>query len=157
MNQNIWGPHAWFLLHSITLAYPLKPTSIDKSNHLEFLKSFGKIIMCDICKAHYNRKIKQNPPLLDSRDDYFKWMIDFHNEVNGRTGKRSYTYQEVLKIYQDTYQKDFILKPTQPDLFNAKYLFGRIYCIWLEYHAYIIISILILIILYLIYPQLKHK
>ena len=26
MNQNIWGPHFWFMLHSISFNYPLYPT-----------------------------------------------------------------------------------------------------------------------------------
>ena len=32
MNQNIWGPHLWFSLHTISFNYPLKPTENDKYN-----------------------------------------------------------------------------------------------------------------------------
>ena len=33
MEPEIWGPHAWQFLHSITLSYPDNPTFEDKNNH----------------------------------------------------------------------------------------------------------------------------
>ena len=32
LEPNIWGPHYWFFLHSITFTYPKKPTSATKKN-----------------------------------------------------------------------------------------------------------------------------
>ena len=37
MNQNIWGSHLWFSLHTISLNYPLKPSSTDKIYYKNFL------------------------------------------------------------------------------------------------------------------------
>ena len=36
MEPEIWGPHAWQFLHSITLSYPDNPTLEDKNNHAQF-------------------------------------------------------------------------------------------------------------------------
>jgi hypothetical protein len=31
MNQNIWGPHLWFSLHTISFNYPLKPSDTEQN------------------------------------------------------------------------------------------------------------------------------
>lgn len=106
MNQNIWGPHFWFVLHTITFNYPLKPTYEDKKQTLNFLQSLQYILPCSVCRKHYKRHLKTDPPNkhLKNRDTFIKWMIDLHNDVNGETGKRStYTYQEVLNRYESIY------------------------------------------------------
>lgn len=36
MNQNIWGSHLWFSLHSISFNYPLSPSIEDKNNYKNF-------------------------------------------------------------------------------------------------------------------------
>jgi hypothetical protein len=106
MNQNIWGPHLWFVLHTITFNYPVKPTIEDKKNYKTFLLSLEHILPCNICRRHFKRHIQENPPYtaLKSRDSFIKWMIDLHNEVNGETGKKStYTYKEILNKYEKIY------------------------------------------------------
>ena len=106
MNQNIWGPHFWFVLHTITFNYPLKPNYEDKKQTLNFLQSLQYILPCNVCRKHYKRHLKTDPPNkhLKNRDTFIKWMIDLHNDVNGETGKRStYTYQEVLNRYESIY------------------------------------------------------
>ena len=152
MNQNIWGPSLWLILHSITLLYPLNPGQCDKDNMMQFLKGLGHVVLCDICKTHYNRNMKENPPRLDNRKDFFEWMVDFHNEVNGRTGKRSYTYDEVLNIYNKKYNNSFQLI-SKDDTHNPTNILRKFYCYYLRYHLHIIILILILIILYLLYKR----
>jgi len=146
MNQNIWGPHAWFLLHTLSLAYPLDPCQKDKNNYEAFLKSFSKIIPCDVCKVHYSRNLKENPLRLDNRKELFEWLVDLHNEVNGRTGKRSYTYEEALKIYEEAYQKDIQLTSAESTSTTIQSFARKFYCFWLQYHAYIIILVLLTII-----------
>ena len=146
MNQNIWGPHAWNLLHTLSLTYPLKPTQLDREDYLAFLKGFGRVIPCEICKVHFSRNMQENYPLLEDREDFFKWMVDLHNEINGRTGKRSFTYQEVHKLYQEKYQKDIPLNLSQVPKANIKNFVQKLYCLWMKYHAYLIILILLSII-----------
>lgn len=106
MNQNIWGPHLWFVLHTITFNYPFKPTSEDKKNYKTFLLSLQHILPCSICRKHYKRHLQENPPYeaLKNRDSFIKWLIDLHNEVNGETGKKStYTYKEIINKYEKIY------------------------------------------------------
>ena len=35
MDPNIWGPHAWFLIHTVCLNYPDNPTDEDKKRFAE--------------------------------------------------------------------------------------------------------------------------
>ena len=146
MNQNIWGPHAWFLLHTLSLAYPLKPTQKDKDDYMSFLQGFGKVVPCEICKVHFARNLRENPPTLENREDVFKWTVDLHNEINGRTGKRAFTYQEAHKLYQEKYQKDIPLNASQVPKANFRNFLQKICCFWIKYHAYIVILILLGII-----------
>ena len=61
MDPSIWGPHAWFFLHSITLAYPENPTIIDKENMRTFFNAFYKVLPCNTCVMNYTNHIKQLP------------------------------------------------------------------------------------------------
>jgi len=151
MNQNIWGPSLWLILHSITLLYPIDPCQKDKDNMMQFLQGLRHVLLCDICKTHYNRNLKENPPRLDNRKDFFEWMVDFHNEVNGRTGKRSYTYEEVLQIYNTKYNKTFeLINKNNNTMISVSNTLRKLQCYLIQYHLQLIILILIAIIIYLI-------
>ena len=43
-------------------------------------------------------------PNLDSKELLVKWLIDLHNDVNKSLNKRLYSYDEVIKLYQDHYR-----------------------------------------------------
>lgn len=155
MNQNLWGKHAWFILHSLTLNYPLEPCQKDKNEIMDFLNAFGKILFCDVCKVHFNRNLRENPPRLDSRKDFFEWMVDVHNEVNGRTGKKAFTYPEALKYYEDQYQRKFTLDVPDNLTTNSYRLMRRMYCFWLTYWKHLVILTLLTVIGYLQRDELK--
>ena len=111
MNQNIWGPQMWFTLHSITFNYPLKPTEQDKNNYKYFFTYMQYVIPCTICQKNYIRHLKESPVEynLNSREKLVKWLIDLHNMVNGETGKKLLSYNNVIKKYEQAYQvKDLL-------------------------------------------------
>ena len=140
MNQNIWGPHLWFVLHTITFNYPLKPTKEDISNYNDFLVSIKHVLPCSVCRKHYKRHLKENSPkkALKSRDNFIKWMIDLHNEVNGETGKKNtYTYSEIISRYEKVYNMKIINSIDSTSNSNKKNL---------NYYYQIIIIFFIMII-----------
>lgn len=96
MKTKVWGPPAWFFLHSIAMAYPKKinnnnPEHIRiKNSMFTFLSHLGNILPCAICGVSYSRYIRE-PELsiekyLDSRAklSYFMWLI--HEKVNDKLG-----------------------------------------------------------------------
>ena len=111
MNQNIWGPHLWFSLHTISLVYPLKPNKIDKENYKNFFLSLENVIPCAICKKNYKRHLKEHPidNNLDNRKQLVYWVIDMHNLVNGEIGKKILSYDTVIKKYETVFKKKIIL------------------------------------------------
>lgn len=110
MNQNIWGPKLWFFLHSLTLNYPVKPEECDKKKIIDFFTSLENILPCKYCRQNYKRNLVEFPIRANSKKDLFEWLVDLHNEVNGLEGKKTYSYKEILKIYENEYDKKFDLQ-----------------------------------------------
>ena len=100
MNQNIWGPHYWFFLHTISLNYPVKPTQKDKENYKIFFHSLQHVLPCSVCRKHLRRNLKEYPIRLNSKRELVEWLIDLHNEVNALTGKGRMSYNQVIDLYE---------------------------------------------------------
>ena len=107
MRQNlepkIWGPHAWFFLESIAMAYPQEPTYDDKKNAEKFFISLQLLIPCKKCRDNYKKHLKEYPlneDILANRDNLFKWIVDIHNSVDP---KKKRTYDEVFNYYLEKY------------------------------------------------------
>lgn len=117
MNQNIWGPHLWFSLHSISFNYPLKPSIEDKKNYKNFFLSLQEVIPCSVCKKNYKRHLNEHPlqDYLDSRKSLVYWVIDMHNMVNAEIGKKTLSYDIIIKKYEDVYQKKIMLNNNEDE------------------------------------------
>tara|TARA_A100000164_G_C21857117_1_gene748158 strand:+ start:628 stop:1101 length:474 start_codon:yes stop_codon:yes gene_type:complete len=106
MNPEIWGPHAWFFLHTITFNYPDKPNEEDKNNIKNYIHSFSKVIPCYTCQKHFIEQLKKTPitdEILQSREKLIDWMINVHNVVNKRNGKKVWTTEEVMEHYKQIF------------------------------------------------------
>lgn len=101
MNQNIWGPGTWLLLHSISFNY----TKNKKTEVLTFLNALSDILPCRYCRVSMKKHMKKLPPNLNSRRDFVTWMIDFHNLVNVSLNKPVITFDEAISIYEKMYDK----------------------------------------------------
>ena len=114
MNQNIWGPHLWFSLHTISFNYPLKPTQKDKDDYKLFFIHLQEVIPCSVCKKNYKRHLNEHPieGFLYSRKLLVYWVIDMHNMVNAEIGKKILSYDIVIKKYEDVYKKKIELDDT---------------------------------------------
>jgi len=157
MNQNIWGPHLWFSLHTMTFNYPLKPTQDDKDNYRNFFNSLKNVIPCSICKKNYIRHLNEIPidQHLHNRQSLVYWVIDLHNMVNGETGKKILSYDNVIKKYEDAYGKKIILDGSQEKIiekseYNSIFFYKNII-------YYLFIFFLILLLVNLIITIKKHK
>ena len=125
MNQNIWGPHMWFALHSISFTYPLHPTELDKKRYGKFIDLLQYVIPCSVCRKNFRRNLKEFPPNLNSRKAFVYWLIDIHNEVNSLTGKEHISREKAIALYEKKYNtkiklEDISLKNTFS--INIKYI-----------------------------------
>ena len=89
-----WGYHQWTMLHLMAHVYPENPNSMRQESMLKYLQGMSMNMPCPGCVYHYVNYFKSNPPKVESRTALKKYLVDFHNEVNKRTGKRTYTYEE---------------------------------------------------------------
>jgi hypothetical protein len=106
MDPNIWGPKAWFFLHTITFNYPEEPTEKDKIIYSSFFNSLTNVLPCSVCANHYKENILKHPieKHLDTKDDLVKWLIMLHNEVNKSNSKPTLTVDEVMEYYREQYE-----------------------------------------------------
>ncbi len=111
MNQNVWGPHLWFSLHTISFTYPIRPKESDKEEYKSFFIALQHVIPCSVCKKNYKRHLQEFPvdAHLNSRKDLVYWVIDLHNMVNSETGKRVISYEDAIQRYEDAYKKKIAL------------------------------------------------
>lgn len=105
MNSEVWGPHAWIFLHSVTMTYPQHPNEIEKQQYKNFFLNLQNVLPCDKCQEHYIENLKKLPidNALHSRNDFVEWFIKIHNEVNKVLNKPILTYDEVMKEYNKLY------------------------------------------------------
>ena len=108
MNPEIWGPEAWFFLHSITFNYPGDPTTEEKEGVKKFFESLEYALPCGACKHNYKIHLKNNPltdDKLTNTETLSRWLVDIHNEVNKIHGKKIYTYDEAYQLLKNRYTK----------------------------------------------------
>lgn len=106
MNPKIWGPKAWFFLHSITFNYPENPSAQEKKDHYDFFKILGIVLPCETCKKHYEEHLGDGTTLriaLNSRTTFISWLIDIHNQINVQNGSPISSEAEVMKMYNMHY------------------------------------------------------
>jgi hypothetical protein len=121
MATKLWGPLGWMTLHSVSVIYPDTPTFEEKQIAREFLKEFAACITCNICKDHFtvflNRYMMTYPSYLDSKHDFFMFVVRAHNDVNRRLDKPVIsTVSECLQILRNNTQN------TTPAQFRQKYM-----------------------------------
>jgi hypothetical protein len=97
ISPKLWGNEGWHFIHMTALNYPEKPTEQDKKNYTQFLESLVYTLPCEGCSFNWLKKLRETPPNLNSRKEFFEWTVDRHNEVNKSNGKREISYDEALK------------------------------------------------------------
>jgi hypothetical protein len=98
IKATVWGPHIWKSIHYIAMAYPDRPSPMDRRRYKHFFMTLHEFIPCKTCAINYVRHVTQElPPIdrfLDSADHIFEWTVMLHNMVNKELGKPSWTVQQ---------------------------------------------------------------
>ena len=95
----VWGPHQWHMLHTIAIAYPDKPDEERKKSILGYLHSMCENLPCPGCSHHCSNYLQLNPPRVGSNESFFAYTVDFHNEVNTRLQKETWSYSRAREAY----------------------------------------------------------
>ena len=106
LDPKIWGPHYWFVLHTIALNYPLHPNETSKKKYYDFIQNLPIFLPISDMGNLFSRLLDKYPvtPYLDSRDSFIKWMYYIHNQVNISLDIPEKTLQETLQEYYKLYE-----------------------------------------------------
>lgn len=91
VNQAIWGPYFWKLLHNVTVLYPENPSDTDKLMIMKFVNSYLYLLPCGQCESHFRANLIAFPitnEYLVSRNAMVLWGIKMHNIVNNMLRKK---------------------------------------------------------------------
>lgn len=108
LNKNVWGPHYWFVLHTIALTYPKNPNDTIKKKYYDFIMNLNILIPDMKIAKKFSEMIDKFPvtPYLDSKESFMKWMHFMHNKINILDGKPTIKYEDSLELYYKNYDLD---------------------------------------------------
>ena len=113
LDPKIWGPHYWFVLHTIALNYPVHPNDTSKKKYYDFIQNLPLFIPIPDMANSFSRLLDDFPvtPYLDSRESFIKWMHFIHNKINLSIGIPEKSLEETLHTYYESYKKpEMVLK-----------------------------------------------
>ncbi len=108
MDPAVWGPHYWFVLHTIAYTYPAKPNDVTKKKFYEFILNLPIFLPHDGISKSFAGLLEKYPvsSYLDDRESFIRYMNFIHNKVNQLMGKEEQSLRESL----EKYYKEFVPK-----------------------------------------------
>ena len=84
LDPKIWGPQFWFVLHTMSLTYPLNPNETTKKKYYDFIQNLPLFLPIAEIGNNFILFLDRYPvtPYLDSRESFIKWMHFIHNKIN---------------------------------------------------------------------------
>lgn len=126
ITPDIWGPVGWKFIHFVALAYPEKPTDIQKTHYKTFFDSIKNILPCIICSNNYKKHLEELPlsdEVLKDKESLVHWTIDMHNLVNVENGKKKLSYDEAIELMLKNFDdnnnlniQNNVVKPTPQNI-----------------------------------------
>lgn len=102
-NPMFWGAPMWFLLHTLALVYPVKPSKQIQICYRRFFTCLPNILPCSICRNHLSEYMKRHPVRLDSRVALVEYVLHLHNHVNVMYKRKPlYSFQDAMQSF-DSY------------------------------------------------------
>jgi len=127
LDPKIWGPHFWFVLHTIAITYPYTPNDVTKKKYYDFIQNLPLMIPVDEIGNTFSQFLDRYPvtPYLDSRQSFTKWMHFIHNKINSAMGVSEMTMEEAMTAYYDHYKPKEV-KDAEQRKRREKYAFAGI-------------------------------
>ena len=96
-----WGPHYWFVLHTIAFNYPTIPDKITKRKYYDFIQNIPLFIPDKKMATKFEYLLTKYPvsPYLDKRQTLIQWMNFIHNKINVQLYKPEISLVHSLDLY----------------------------------------------------------
>jgi hypothetical protein len=106
LDPKIWGPHYWFMLHTIALNYPIRPNDVIKKKYYDLIQNIPSLLPHKISRDTMTTLLDAYPisPYLDSRKSFIQWTHFIHNKMNQMLHKPTITLSEFYTRYYDEYK-----------------------------------------------------
>ena len=106
LDSEIWGPHYWFVLHTITLTYPKNPSETIKKKYYKFIQDLPFFLPDEKISNNFSKLLNKYPvsPYLDSKEAFIKWVHFIHNIINKKFNKKTINMSEFLIEYYENYK-----------------------------------------------------
>jgi len=101
----VWGPHYWFFLHTVSHTYPIHPNEIIKRKYYDLIQNLPLFIPNPEVSHYVSELLERYPvqPYLGTRESLVRWVIFLHNKVNTALGKEEMTTMDALESYVRRY------------------------------------------------------
>lgn len=139
LNPVIWGPHYWFVLHTVAYNYPNQPNAVSKKKMYEFIMNFPMIIPHESISQSFTKLLDKYPvsPYLDSRQSFMKWMHFIHNQVNKSLGKDIIHYHDAMKKFHLSFESPKMTEARNEVYRKRFFYFGFIFLfVYSAYYFY---------------------
>lgn len=106
LDPNVWGPHFWFFLHSISMSYPNRPNAVTKKKYYDFILNIPVFIPVEHISTVMSKLLDEYPvlPYLDNRESLVRWMWFIHNKINQKLEKPQITLNDFYIKYYEAYK-----------------------------------------------------
>ena len=105
-DENIWGPHYWFFLHTVAHSYPTNPNEVTKRKYYDLITNMPLFIPNVEMGNKFSNMLDKYPiaPYLDNKDSFIRWVHFIHNKFNYLLGKTELSLQAGLDKYANEYK-----------------------------------------------------
>ena len=106
LNPEVWGPHYWFVLHTIAITYPERPNDVVKKKYYDFIHNLPLFMPVKEIGNGFSKMLDKYPvtPYLDSQASFVKWMHFIHNKYNAALEKPEISMDEAIIQYYELYK-----------------------------------------------------
>lgn len=106
LNPEVWGPHFWFFLHTLSVCYPIRPTKSIKKKYYDFIINLPIFVPNHNIGNRLAHLLDEFPvtPYLDSRLSFMKWVHFIHNKINLELNKQEVDFRKGLEMYYSAYK-----------------------------------------------------
>ena len=106
LSPDVWGPHFWFVLHTMALTYPKYPNDVTTKKYYDFLFNLPLFLPNEKIGNHFSKMLDKFPPTayLSSRLSFMKWVHFIHNRMNTFLKKPHIGFYKSLEKYYAHYR-----------------------------------------------------
>ena len=106
LDSNVWGPHFWFVLHTMAYTYPETANAVTKRKYYDFISNVPLFLPDPEMGNQFAFYLDKYPisPYLDKRESFMRWVNFIHNKINKSIGKEPVSFAKGIELYKRKYK-----------------------------------------------------